>query len=154
MPLLLRGLDLPDHEIRVNVINTLLAVADTKSQENSVIAEHATSLVTTMLRNSVAKEMPSVVSSATTKCTRSLTTFRQRVRCAALQYLAILPSLVRYDILHPQKATVLRELAKALDDPKKSVRREAVEARCVHCHLGRVLFTQSSLKEQIGRYCE
>ena len=53
----------------------------------------------------------------------------QRVRAAALRYLAMLPSLVRYDILHPQKAAVLRALAAALDDPKKAVRREAVEAR-------------------------
>lgn len=53
----------------------------------------------------------------------------QRLRVAALRYLAILPSLVRYDILHPQKAIVVRELAKVLDDPKKIVRREAVEAR-------------------------
>ena len=53
----------------------------------------------------------------------------QKVRIAALRYLATLPSIVRYDVLHPQKATVLRELAKALDDPKRAVRVEAVEAR-------------------------
>ena len=46
-----------------------------------------------------------------------------------MRYLAMLPNLVRYDIVHPQKAVVLRALASALDDPKKSVRREAVEAR-------------------------
>lgn len=62
MPLLLRGLDLPDHEIRANVIDTLLAVADTSSKDkNAIVAEHASSLVSTMLRNSVAREMPSVV---------------------------------------------------------------------------------------------
>ena len=55
----------------------------------------------------------------------------KRVRVAALRYLAVLPSLVKYDVLHPQKPTVLRELAKALDDPKRAVRKEAVEARCV-----------------------
>ena len=49
----------------------------------------------------------------------------------ALKYLAILPKIVRYDILHPQKATVLRELAKVLDDPKRLVRKEAVDARSV-----------------------
>ena len=53
----------------------------------------------------------------------------QRLRIAALRYLAILPSLVRYDVLHPQKALVVRDLAKVLDDPKKAVRKEAVEAR-------------------------
>lgn len=57
--------------------------------------------------------------------------YSQRVRTAALRYLAVMPSLVKYDVLHPQKATVLRELAKALDDPKRAVRKEAVEARWV-----------------------
>lgn len=64
MPLLLRGLDLPDAEIRANVIDTLLAVADpaAKSKSNgSFVSAHATSLVTTMLKNSMAREMPSVV---------------------------------------------------------------------------------------------
>ena len=46
-----------------------------------------------------------------------------------MRLLATLPSVVRYDVLHPQKATVIRDLAKALDDPKRAVRREAVEAR-------------------------
>ena len=53
------------------------------------------------------------------------------MRVAALKYLAVLPKIVRYSVLHPQKATVLRELAKALDDPKRAVRKEAVEARSV-----------------------
>ncbi|PPR00525.1 hypothetical protein CVT26_009911, partial [Gymnopilus dilepis] len=52
-----------------------------------------------------------------------------RVRISALRYLAILPKIIRYDILHPYKATVLRELAAVLDDPKRSVRKEAVDAR-------------------------
>lgn len=43
----------------------------------------------------------------------------------------MLPKIVRYDILHPYKATVIRELAKVLDDPKRSVRKEAVDTRLV-----------------------
>ncbi|KAI0091461.1 ARM repeat-containing protein [Irpex rosettiformis] len=113
LPLLLRGLELPDHNIRANVIDTLLSVAD-PSSKLPTIAEHANSLVSTMLKNSIAKKMPST-----------------RVRIAALQYLATLPSIVRYDVLHPQRALVLRELAGALDDPKRAVRKEAVEARTV-----------------------
>ena len=57
--------------------------------------------------------------------------FRQPLRIAALKYLAVIPSIVRYDILHPQRATVIRELEKALDDPKRVVRKEAVDARLV-----------------------
>ena len=53
----------------------------------------------------------------------------QGVRVAALRYIGILPSVVRYDILHPQKATVIRELCTCLDDPRRVVRNEAVYAR-------------------------
>jgi len=53
----------------------------------------------------------------------------QKVRCAALKYLAVLPSIVPYVTLHPQRAHVLRELGVALDDPKRVVRKEAVVAR-------------------------
>ncbi|KAL0067234.1 hypothetical protein AAF712_005804 [Marasmius tenuissimus] len=112
IPLLIRGLDLPDHNIRCKVIGTLLAVAQEDSSDKSAISEHAPSLVTTMLKNSVARDMSSV-----------------NVRISALKYLGVLPKVVRYDVLHPHKATVLRELSNALDDPKRLVRREAVETR-------------------------
>ena len=53
----------------------------------------------------------------------------QKVRMAALKCLALLPGTVRYDLLHPYKHRVLKGLAKALDDPKRAVRKEAVDAR-------------------------
>jgi len=119
MPLLLRGLALPDPTLRAGVIDTLLsaAQADVEAEsktpiQGSVVSEHAVSLTNAMLQNSTIAEMPDV-----------------RVRIGALKYLAVLPKIVRYDVLHPQKAAVLRELAKALDDPKRAVRKEAVDAR-------------------------
>ncbi|KAH9059086.1 ARM repeat-containing protein [Lactarius vividus] len=119
MPLLLRGLSLPDPTLRAGVIDTLLsaAQADVEAEaktasEGSVITEHASSLASIMLQNSAASEMADT-----------------RVRVGALKYLAVLPKIVRYSVLHPQKATVLRELARASDDPKRAVRKEAVEAR-------------------------
>ena len=60
MPLLLRGLDLPDNEIRASVIDTLLAAAAT-SDGATVASEHAASLVATMLKNALAAHMPSAV---------------------------------------------------------------------------------------------
>jgi len=110
--LLLRGLDLPDMEIRANVINTLVSVVGAEPTEQNTISEHASTLVSTMLRNSMASEMSSM-----------------RVRVAALRYLSMLPNIVRYDVLHPYKSTVIRELSKVLDDPKRLVRKEAVDAR-------------------------
>ncbi|KAF8074920.1 Dos2-interacting transcription regulator of RNA-Pol-II-domain-containing protein [Lyophyllum atratum] len=114
MPLLLRGLELPDFDIRADVIDTFLAAAEGDASEQSLVSEHASTLVTYMLKNSMASEMPSV-----------------RVRTTAVQYLGVLPTIVRYDVLHPSKAIVLRELAKVLDDPKRSVRKEAVDTRTV-----------------------
>jgi DNA repair/transcription protein MET18/MMS19 len=48
---------------------------------------------------------------------------------AALHYLAVFPGIARYDVLHRYRSQVIRELAKVLDDPKRSVRKEAVHAR-------------------------
>lgn len=55
--------------------------------------------------------------------------FVQRTRIAALACLGILPDTIRYDVLHTVKNKVLKELAKAIDDPKRTVRREAVACR-------------------------
>ncbi|KAF5377797.1 hypothetical protein D9757_008093 [Collybiopsis confluens] len=110
IPLLVRGLDLPDHNIRYQVINTFLSVAEGDSAD--IVSEHAPTLIQTMLRNSTAANMSSA-----------------RVRISALKYLGVLPTIVRYDILHPHKATVIRQLAVSLDDPKRTVRKEAVAAR-------------------------
>jgi DNA repair/transcription protein MET18/MMS19 len=55
----------------------------------------------------------------------------QKLREASLKCIGVLPRAVRYDILHPHKLVVIKKLAKALDDPKRDVRREAVHARCV-----------------------
>jgi len=112
MPLLLRGLDLPDTEIRANVIDTFISAVGSEPTDHGAISEHASTLVSTMLKNSMASGMSSV-----------------RVRIAALRYLGILPNIVRYDVLHPYKAIVIRDLATVLDDPKRSVRKEAVDAR-------------------------
>ncbi|KAF8967720.1 ARM repeat-containing protein [Flammula alnicola] len=112
IPLLLRGLDLPDTNIRSNVIDTFLATAEGESPEKSLVSEHSVTLVKSMLKNSKVGEMTST-----------------NVRISALRYLGVLPNIVRYDVLHPYKPTVLRELAQVLDDPKRSVRKEAVDAR-------------------------
>ncbi|TFK74969.1 ARM repeat-containing protein [Pluteus cervinus] len=112
IPLLLRGLELPDPEIRVNVIGTFQAAAEGDPSEQSIVEEHALTLVSSMLKNCMVDQMPAMP-----------------VRIAALKYLGVLPSIVRYNILHPQKSHVVRELGKVLDDPKRVVRKEAVDAR-------------------------
>ena len=63
MPLLLRGLDLPDNDIRAGVIDTLQATAtsDDQSKDSGVVSQHAVSLASTMLKNSLVTQMPSAV---------------------------------------------------------------------------------------------
>ena len=58
-----------------------------------------------------------------------LTRFAQKLRLASLAYLAVLPEFIEYSILHPQKVLVLKELGKAVDDPRREVRRAAVDCR-------------------------
>ncbi|KAJ7906016.1 ARM repeat-containing protein [Mycena leptocephala] len=112
MPLLLRALQLPDLQIRANAIETLLAASAT-STHAGVLAEHAPALVRMLL--------------GYTKTSSALTS--TRIRIASLRCLGALPGVVTYAVLHPCKAEVLRELGDALDDPKRGVRREAVDAR-------------------------
>lgn len=135
IPLLLRGVDLPDDEIRANVIDTFLAAAEGDTPEKSMISAHATSLVGKMLKYSRVGEMRSVVCFPSQNSVFEPDTdeIPQRVRVAAIKYLGVIPAIVRYDVVHPVKARVVKELAEALDDPKRAVRREAVEARTTWC---------------------
>ncbi|KAJ7181060.1 ARM repeat-containing protein [Mycena filopes] len=122
LPLLLRALLLPDAQIRANVLETLLAAAQathaptastTAGTHATVLAEHAVALVRTVL--------------GYTRAGTELTS--TRIRTSALRYLRALPALIPYAVLHPVKAEALRALGDALDDPKRGVRREAVDAR-------------------------
>ena len=59
----------------------------------------------------------------------------KRVRIAALQYLGILPKILMREVLQRYRSTVVKELSKALDDPKKAVRKEAVTTRSAPLHV-------------------
>lgn len=61
MPLLLRGLELSDFNIRADVIDTFLAAAEGDVSEQTLVSEHASTLVTHMLKNSMVNDMPSPV---------------------------------------------------------------------------------------------
>ncbi|KIJ55124.1 hypothetical protein M422DRAFT_23773 [Sphaerobolus stellatus SS14] len=118
MPFLLRGLDLPDLSMRADVIETLSSAAEDKTSSSEAIkaavSEHAPSLITAMIKNGQLQEVSS-----------------SRLRRVAFRCLGLLPGIVRYDILHPYKANVVRELGMCLDDPKRDVRKEAVDARAI-----------------------
>lgn len=115
LPLMLQSLELPDARMRTNLIQSLTGIMESAdSSSDAAIHGHAKTLATTLLRLATSTQDPSV---------------DQRCRNAALRCLAIFPDVVRYDVLQSVKSMVIRELAKALDDPKRSVRRQAVDTR-------------------------
>jgi DNA repair/transcription protein MET18/MMS19 len=63
VPLFLRGLELPDAEIKASVIDTILTIAEGDSSEQNLMSEHVSTLVSVMLKNCVVERMPSMVSS-------------------------------------------------------------------------------------------
>ncbi|KAK7040568.1 MMS19 nucleotide excision repair [Favolaschia claudopus] len=116
LPLLLRALHLPDPQIRANVLETLLSAVVQHPSTHAILEEHASALARQLLTYTSLRNTPMTST---------------RIRIAALRCLGALPGVVRYDVLHPCKADVLRALVDALDDPKRDVRREAVDARSV-----------------------
>lgn len=109
LPLLLQSLDLEDSDVKAATIQTLTVV----SQENPKAVEgHAGSLVSRLLRCVTFPE----VSSA-------------NVRDNALRCLRIFPGKAQGSILLPYRNQVTKGLLNVLDDPKRHVRKEAVECR-------------------------
>ncbi|KAG9103692.1 hypothetical protein FRC06_008809 [Ceratobasidium sp. 370] len=119
MPILLRGLSLQDTDLRINIFETLLQVAKDSAEiaggsGSSPLVEHAGSLVKASLANSQLSEAGN-----------------PQVQICALQLLATLPNTLRYDLLHPYKPQVIRQLGLVLDDRKRAVRKEAVDCRTI-----------------------
>ncbi|WVQ79530.1 hypothetical protein IAT38_001629 [Cryptococcus sp. DSM 104549] len=116
LPLILRSLSLPDVSQRTNAITTLTSILDTPSTPTTdpIIHSQAPTMVDALLRSALV--LPGTPSGG-------------KVRSAAIACLAVFPEVVRFEVLHGKKGEVLRELGKALDDPLRGVRREAVECR-------------------------
>ncbi|KAH7105998.1 ARM repeat-containing protein [Auriculariales sp. MPI-PUGE-AT-0066] len=112
MPLLIRGLDLPDLNLRLNVIETLQTAAKDSSLDSASFSGRAPALAETMLRTAALSDPVALP-----------------VRIAALRYLGTLATLGTYEKLHPAKSKVIKDLGRILDDSKRSVRHEAVDAR-------------------------
>ncbi|KAM0750891.1 hypothetical protein T439DRAFT_325940 [Meredithblackwellia eburnea MCA 4105] len=111
MPLLVTALDLPDANLRANVIDTL-----------GVLAKEVSSQLELSVGNIALKVLRDVVENATVQGAVKL-------RLSSLAFLGLLPATVPYSTLHPHKATILRQLGQAIDDPRRDVRRAAVDCR-------------------------
>ena len=108
----MRALHLPDPDLRANVLDTLTLLAPEKAP---VMQDQASALVTALLDNAMP---PAAERAAATPA-----------RIAALRCLTVLPSTVPYLTLQAQKPAVIRNVAQALGDRKKQIRKEAVDCR-------------------------
>lgn len=61
MPLFILGLDLPDVEMRANVIEALVALAKEDTSQTSPLTDHASTVISTLLRNALPGENSSEV---------------------------------------------------------------------------------------------
>ncbi|WVQ96214.1 hypothetical protein IAU59_003318 [Kwoniella sp. CBS 9459] len=117
LPLILRSLSLPDPHQRTNAITTLTSILETASDSKEVdkaIHVKAVDMVQSLLKSALLEDhVPS----------------SPRVRTSALVALSLFPDVIRFEALHTQKSIVIKQLGKALDDPLRSVRKEAVECR-------------------------
>ncbi|ORY34974.1 Dos2-interacting transcription regulator of RNA-Pol-II-domain-containing protein [Naematelia encephala] len=119
LPLILRSLTLPDPVQRTNAITTLTSILETQNMSadvDKIIHQNAVTMVEGLAKSVLPDPSGDLETSG-------------KVRSAALRCLAFFPDVVRHETLHTVKSDVLRDLGKALDDPLRIVRREAVECR-------------------------
>ncbi|KAI9761955.1 MAG: hypothetical protein M4579_000738 [Chaenotheca gracillima] len=136
LPLLLQSVDLPEAEVKAATIETLTVTV----KENPIAIEsHISSLITRLLGNSTTKSGSAPPVSQALGLI--LLDFKaciflakaephlQKVRLAALRCLQIFPAAFRHELLLPYKTQVSRILLDVLDDPKRHIRKEAVDCR-------------------------
>ncbi|KAI9798854.1 MAG: hypothetical protein M1833_004357 [Piccolia ochrophora] len=111
-PLLLQSIDLPDAPVRAATIETL----------TMTIKDSPKALET---------HIPSLTARILSACSAPDAANPLRVRLAALQCLQLFPAAFRHELLLPYRAQVARKLMASLDDPKRDVRKEAVDCRAV-----------------------
>ncbi len=133
LPLLLRGLDLSDETIRAHVVDTIHAMAsDESSMHTELIEEYAYTIVNALLQSSDAQHTKSSVRGGIAGISNpEPNPISKQLRYSSLRCIGILPSTVKYSVLHPYKQKVISQLGRFIDDPKRHVRKEAVDARYV-----------------------
>lgn len=107
MTLLLRAMEIPDPELCAYVVDTLGLMT---AEATQTVTPHSSSLILAFVKAATTSPSP-------------------KLRSAALRALSVFPETVPYLSLQPHKVTVLKGLSKAVDDRKKSVRKDAVDCR-------------------------
>ncbi|BFZ62177.1 hypothetical protein YB2330_003259 [Saitoella coloradoensis] len=109
LPVLIQALGLVDPELKGSAIDTLYVTIIDASQ---TVSEHLSTLVPLLMESAMVSEVNTM-----------------RVRIAALRCLSVFPSSFRREMLQPFKIEVIRRLGRVLEDPKRVVRKEAVDCR-------------------------
>lgn len=109
LPLLLQSIELSDVGVKEATIETLHI---TISESADAVKGHVSSVITRLL----------------SACSASGGN-PPRIRTKALRCLRAFPGALRGELLLPYKRQVLKMLQPVLDDPKRAVRKEAVDCR-------------------------
>lgn len=121
VPLLLQSLDLPTPMGDQGAVDVKLATLSTLSitilESANALQAHVSSLITRLL------------ATATYYGDLGNPSAPRKVRKEALRCLRIFPGTLRNELVLPYKRQVVRGLVVCLDDPKRGVRKEAVECR-------------------------
>ena len=137
---LLQSLDLSEAEDQDIKASTLTVFEALLLQDPDVIAEHAASLITRLLKcttsspksttnsTSTAKDGEGIITNATSGNSNE-TDNSAAVRAKALQCLALVPRQLRRETVLPYRRRVIKQLLTSLDDTKRNVRSEAVKCR-------------------------
>ncbi|TPX40124.1 hypothetical protein SeMB42_g04427 [Synchytrium endobioticum] len=111
MPLLLRALSSPDSDLKLTTLN-IFETLTTKASH--MLVKHISSLMPLLF--GLCRMADGGANPA-------------KVRLESLRMIGLLPGNFEYASLHPFKPTVLKEVGKFLDDPKRIVRKEAANTR-------------------------
>lgn len=120
LPLLLQSLDMPNSEVKVSALNTLL---DTGEKFHQLITEH----VQTLSRSLLKLISPSPYNNIS-------------VRVLSLRLLETLTQVVPLNYILPFKEEIIEGTLSVLDDNKRMVRKQCVSTRQAYFELGQVPF--------------
>ncbi|ORX91539.1 ARM repeat-containing protein [Basidiobolus meristosporus CBS 931.73] len=109
LPLLLSSLNFPEAGLKASTLHTLSILIEETPQ---LVTEHVSTILPLLLQLTLRESSNSMV-----------------VRINALKCLSLVAGKIPYDVLHPYKSQILKELLKPVDDTKRIVRKEAVICR-------------------------
>ncbi|KAK9467232.1 Dos2-interacting transcription regulator of RNA-Pol-II-domain-containing protein [Lipomyces arxii] len=109
LPLLLQSLSIPDAQVKLASIDTITA---TMLDASDTISNHLATIVPRILESTIDQPFN-----------------KPKVRIAALNCLSVLPTTLAGDTIRPYRQEIIRKLTVVLDDPRRDVRKAAVDCR-------------------------